>query len=201
MKQSMAKGGRGAMSTERAVFWIGLALLASGRAAAELTPASLRCEYRVNPLGIDTARPRLSWVVSSRRRGERQTAYQVRVAGSEAALRAGRGDLWDSGKVRSGETTHVLYGGGPLASRQECWWQVHSWDRDGHPSAYSSPAGWSMGLLRPSDWSAQWIGLETLPPAADAPEASAGRRLNLPPSPLLRKEFRIEKPVRRASLS
>ena len=42
--------------------------------AAELT--SLRCEYLADPLGIDVEKPRLSWVVESAKRGERQTAYQ-----------------------------------------------------------------------------------------------------------------------------
>ncbi|MFA0734295.1 MAG: hypothetical protein OGMRLDGQ_000795, partial [Candidatus Fervidibacter sp.] len=30
---------------------------------AGLRVTSLRCEYRVNPLGIDVPQPRLSWVV------------------------------------------------------------------------------------------------------------------------------------------
>jgi alpha-L-rhamnosidase len=190
------------MNTRRVVAWIGLALLAGGRAAAELTPAALRCEYRIDPLGIDAARPRLSWIVESRRRGERQTAYQVRVAGSAIALKADRGDLWDSGKVGSNETAHVAYSGRALTSGQECWWQVRVWDRDGHPSAFSPPARWMMGLRRPSDWKAQWIRLETAPDAAAAPEANGVRRWpELPPSPFMRKEFQVSKPVRRAIVS
>ena len=30
-----------------------------------LSPAYLRCEYKVDPLGIDVKRPRLSWIVQS----------------------------------------------------------------------------------------------------------------------------------------
>ncbi len=33
--------------------------------AAGLNPVALRCEYRVNPLGIDEAQPRLTWRVES----------------------------------------------------------------------------------------------------------------------------------------
>ena len=31
---------------------------------------SLRCEYRSDPLGVDTRAPRLSWAMASDRRGE-----------------------------------------------------------------------------------------------------------------------------------
>jgi alpha-L-rhamnosidase len=168
-----------------------------------VTPARLRCEYHVNPLGIDIARPRLSWELTSRRRGERQTAYQIRVASSDAALKAGRADLWDSGKVASDATAQIPYGGRELTSGQECWWSVRSWDRDGKPSTSSTLARWTMGLLRPTDWEAQWIGLDPAttdhrPPTTD--QQPGGRQLVLPPSPFLRKEFAVTKPVRGATL-
>lgn len=183
---------------------IGLMLSGTTGAAADVAPAHLRCEYAVDPVGIDAARPRLSWVLESRQRGERQTAYQVLVAGSEGNLKAGRGDLWDSGQVLSDETASIAYAGAALTSEQECWWKVRCWDRDGHSSAYSTPARWSMGLLRATDWKAQWVSLGTLPPPAPAATpvgpARVQRPLDLPPSPFLRKEFRIDRPVRRASL-
>ena len=33
--------------------------------AMEIRPLALRCEYLVNPQGIDTTAPRLSWQVAS----------------------------------------------------------------------------------------------------------------------------------------
>ena len=54
-----------------------------------LIPDRLRCEYLVNPLGIDAVRPRLSWIVQSGEREQVQTAYQVLVASTVA--QAGRG--------------------------------------------------------------------------------------------------------------
>src|SRR5947209_4452432 len=99
------------MSRGTLAFAIGLSLLGVREAAAELTPSHLRCEYRVDPLGIDAAPSRLSWVVESRRRAARQTAYQVLAASSRGSLQDGRADLWNSGKVASAETTHVPYGG------------------------------------------------------------------------------------------
>src|SRR5207302_1044683 len=130
--------------------------------APDLTATKLRCEYLVNPLGIDVKEPRLSWLVESPGRGQKQTAYQVLVAGEEEALKADKGDLWDSGKVASDETTAVVYAGAPLGSHQRCYWKVKVWDRDGKPSGWSEPALWSMGLLAPSDWKAQWIGYDKM---------------------------------------
>jgi alpha-L-rhamnosidase len=73
-----------------------------------------RCEYRVNPYGINQKEPRLSWMLESGERGQEQTAYQVLVAADEEGLKRDQGDLWDSGKVASDETTVVVYAGKPL---------------------------------------------------------------------------------------
>jgi len=116
-----------------------------------------RCEYRVNPVGLDVLQPRLSWTLGSDQRGQRQTAYQVLAASSPEQLAAGRGDLWDSGKVLSDQTLHVGYMGQPLVSRQRVWWKARAWDKDGQPSAWSPPATWTMGLLQSADWRAKWI--------------------------------------------
>ncbi len=50
--------------------------LAAGSAqlASDVQVADLRCEYMVDPLGIDVAQPRLSWKLESPWRGQRQTA-------------------------------------------------------------------------------------------------------------------------------
>jgi alpha-L-rhamnosidase len=122
-----------------------------------LTVERLRCEYLVNPLGIDATSPRLGWVPQSSVRGQRQTAYQILAATDPQVLAADRGDLWDSGKVDSHESVHVLYGGQPLESGQRVYWKVRVWDRDGEPSSYSKPAWWEMGLLKPEDWRGQWL--------------------------------------------
>jgi alpha-L-rhamnosidase len=142
------------------VFVVGVVFLA-GSCAAGVLVDKLRCEYLVEPLGIDVTRPRLSWIMNSTRRGERQTSYQILVASAQQALEKNQGDLWDSGKVVSDETAQIAYEGISLASRQSCWWKVRIWDRDGIPTEWSSVAYWQMGLLRPDDWSAKWIMSET----------------------------------------
>ncbi len=136
----------------------------------------MRCEYLHDPLGIDAAQPRLSWTLRSDVRGQRQTAYQVLVASSPELLQGQQGDLWDSGRVSSDETAQVVYAGKPLPSRQACFWKVRAWDRDGTPSAWSPPARWEMGLLRPGDWSARWIGADLEVDPAVAAESLTGAR-------------------------
>ncbi|GAC1466249.1 MAG: hypothetical protein NVSMB9_06590 [Isosphaeraceae bacterium] len=129
--------------------------------ASTLQVDDLRCEYLVNPLGIDARAPRLSWTLRAVRpegRGLAQTAYQVLVAPSEVSLADDRGALWDTGKVASDQSLRVVYAGKPLVSHAVCWWKVRVWDQGGTVSAWSAPAHWSLGMLDAKDWSARWIG-------------------------------------------
>jgi len=146
-----------------------------------IIPLALKCEYAVNPLGIDTPRPRFSWVLESHHRGQAQSAYQVLVASSEDRLEANVGDKWDSGKVVSDQSANVAYEGSLLTSSETCWWKVRVWDADDNASPWSGPATFEMGLLNGSDWDGKWIA------------ASVGIS-----SPLLRKEFVLDREVRRA---
>ena len=158
----------------------GVVGLTEPRAFGALTPARLRCEYRIDPEGIDEPAPRLGWRLDAKAgaRGVRQTAYQILVASSAKLLADARGDLWDTGKVSSDATRQIVYAGKPLSSRQRCWWQVRVWDEAGHESAWSAPARWSMGLVQPADWQAKWIGFDT-PAPTDGEELSDEARARL----------------------
>lgn len=153
---------------------------------------NLRCESLVNPSGIDVREPQLAWQLNSNQRGQRQTAYEIRVASSADKLRHADADLWESGKIVSDQSIHVAYAGLPLGSRQECFWQVRVWDKDGQSSAWSKPASFSMGLLAPTDWQGKWIG-------HDEPVATTNEMRPLP-ARMLRKEFSIAKPIARATV-
>ncbi len=123
----------------------------------QAAPVDLRCEYEVNPLGIDVSRPGLSWRLESDAHGEKQTAYRILVASSAERLEQDLGDLWDSGKVNSDRTFHIPYAGNPLQPHLQCHWKVRIWDKDGAESGWSSPARWGMGMLHSDDWKAKWI--------------------------------------------
>ena len=66
-------------------YWVFFCALAAS-AEPPLSVTNLRCEYKTNPIGIDIAEPRFSWELVSSQRGTLQTAYQIRVALSEAQL-------------------------------------------------------------------------------------------------------------------
>lgn len=129
---------------------------------SHLVPENLRCEDRVDPLGLDLPQPRLGWILQSDKanaRGQRQTAYRILVASSPDILTKNAGDLWDSGKIASDQMNQIPYGGKPIPSAAESWWKVEIWDQDGKESVWSVPAQWTTGLLKPEDWTpAQWIG-------------------------------------------
>lgn len=147
-----------------------------------LTTSDLRCEYTSNPLGIDAARPRLSWILTDDRRNQQQQAYQVLAASTPEHLDGNIADLWDSGIVQSSAAL-IEYDGPALSSGQRVWWKVRAWDGDGQSGPFSEPAWFEMGLLHLDDWRADWIGY---------PGAWPGKAL------YFRRDFPVEKPILRA---
>jgi alpha-L-rhamnosidase len=143
-----------------------LMLFVVGSAEAGLLPINLHCESKPNPLGLSETSPRLSWQVQATVPGERgqfQTACQIQVASSLQILTNNLGDLWDTGQVMTNQTSQFVYGGPALNSHQVCYWHVRVWDKNGQPSAWSSSASWSMGILTQGEWTAQWIGRDDAP--------------------------------------
>lgn len=144
---------------------------------------NLLCEYRSNPLGIDITKPRLSWQMQTERKGARQTAYRVLAGSSE-----GDADLWDSGKVESDQSVHIVYEGNPLSSRQRVYWNVSVWDETGSENR-SDTAWFELGLLNREDWQAEWIGASL----------AGGPRTTIP-APYLRTTFSLSNRVKSARL-
>jgi alpha-L-rhamnosidase len=159
---------------------------------AALQAYDLKCDYQTDPLGIDTLKPGLSWKLDSPERGQKQTAYQIVAATTLAKLKKGEGDLWDSGKVNSSQSVDVPYGGQSLHSGERVYWNVRAWDQKAKPYACRQPAWWEMGLLVPSDWRAVWI---TRPRTEPLTEETM---FDNDPAQLFRKEFVLQKKVRRA---
>ena len=154
---------------------------------AQLKVTGLKVEHMVAPTTVDAEQPRLSWInetLNKRSRGCRQTAYQIVVASSMKNLRAGRYDIWDSGKRRSSESNLITYGGKALKSGADYYWRVRTWDQAGKVSAWSEASKWGMGLLSRSDWKGRWI-------SSDQNNGGA---------PLLRKGFKIRGKVKQAKV-
>ncbi len=160
--------------------------LLSRTAQAQLTVSDLRVEHMHAPSVVDVHTPRFSWINLPRKhslKGQRQTAYQLAVASSREKLKQGDFDVWDSGKVESGESVLVDYAGPALESAKDYFWQVRTWDQDGKVSAWSDPSTWGMGL-EDDQWTAQWI---------SAKEDGFG-------APLLRKTFSTVKKLKQAKV-
>lgn len=152
--------------------------------------ANCKTEYENNPIGIDVRVPRLFWQLESDERNVQQQAYQVLVSSSLDKLNRGEADEWDSGKVESGRSVHIVYAGQRLQSEREYWWKVRIWDNQDRISEWSEPSYWTMGLLSRGEWKAKWIGRK--------PQQRPGAAADLQPSPYLRKSFAVHSAIRRA---
>lgn len=166
--------------------------LVTSCSGGSLNVDSLTCEWMEEPNSIDIASPRLSWinqVKSASVKGATQSAYRILVASSESLLSKGEGDLWDSGKVESDQSYLVPFAGAALKSGQDCYWKVKVWDGEGKESSWSRAAHWTMGIMDPSEWKAEWIGAPWHAEEADREDK---------PAPLFRKSFPVEKKVKNA---
>jgi alpha-L-rhamnosidase len=145
---------------------------------AQVSVINLRCEDRVNPMGLDILNPRFSWQLVSDQRDLEQTAYEMR-----AGKKSGKDILWNSGKIADSQSLFVPYTGNTLESGTAYFWQVRVWDNKGRVSGWSEKAYWQMGLLQPSDWKAKWI-----ESTSDADTVNG-------PALLFRKEFSSQKKI------
>lgn len=130
----------------RLALWSLLALGVPGLFAAG-KPTGLMVELLSAPeqAVITEPRPAFGWVVNDSRRGAVQGAYQIIVASSEALVAAGRGDVWDSGRVASAASTGVLLAGDALRPGQAYWWKVRTWDGVGQAGEFSEPQRFQTG--------------------------------------------------------
>lgn len=117
-------------------------LLAGVLSAAE-APHALMTEYQECPVGIDVQRPRLSWRLPKCVKS--QSAYEI------------ESDGWSSGKVLSSQQLNIEWGGPALLTGQRVTWKVRVWDGDGVVSAWSAPASFVCGVMRPEEWTAEWV--------------------------------------------
>lgn len=156
-------------------------------AQAKLQLGQLWVENKANPLGVDQVHPDLTWSTLSDGFQVQQTAFEIRVATSEAALKKGKHLAWESGKVNSNQSVHVPYNGQALICAQKYYWQVRVWDNQGHVSDWSKAGFWQTGLLKKSDWKAKWI------------EPGYNGDAVFRPSPMLRKAFVARKKIASAT--
>ena len=160
------------------------------------------------------------------RNRNRTTLFQLADTGTTTELRtigladiSGRfsgkttGRQWkylDSGKTLSSASILVPFKGKELKAGQTYYWKVRSWDKEDSPSRWSCIHTFGMGLLSEKDWSnAKWIALEKdrkdeivtigLHGLANVDRELKGKKIGMYRLPQFRKEFTVQKPVKRAT--
>jgi alpha-L-rhamnosidase len=146
-------------------------------------PVSLQCEHLANPIGIDAAQPRLSWQLQDVRTDARQTAYQVIVGTDSAAVSAGNGNCWQSGRIAAGNQL-TRYQGRPLQPFTRYYYTVQVWDHTNQPSPLAAVAYFETGMMNSSNWKGAWI--------------SDSRDVQLQPAPYFRKTMHLQKNIQSA---
>lgn len=174
--------------------------------AQHISVTNLKCEYRKDPLGVESTSPSLSWELQSDQRNVFQTAYRVLVADDPSLLSKNSGNIWDSKKIVSGNSIQISYKGKRLQSAKKYYWKVMAWDNKKNISQWSDVATWQMGLFSKTDWRhAQWIALEKLPDSLKIVPALENRGPKGLPDvknvlPLFRKNFTVTKAVKSATM-
>jgi alpha-L-rhamnosidase len=90
---------------------------------ASVQPANLRTEYLNNPIGIDEAHPRLSWMLKDDKKGAAQSAYRLFVGTDSTAVSRNIGNSWSTAKITSSASL-ISYIGSPLVPFTKYYWKV-----------------------------------------------------------------------------
>jgi alpha-L-rhamnosidase len=144
---------------------------------------NLKCEYLVDPIGIDSPAPRFVWQISGNETGTNQTACEIIVGSDSLEVAAGKGNLWESGTIKSGNSL-AIYSGNLLNPFTKYFWSVKIWDENGSPSKWSKIASFETGMMDSKNWRGDWI--------------SDTRDIDLKPAAWFRKEFTAAKTIQSA---
>lgn len=144
---------------------------------------NLKCEYLVNPIGIDVKNPRFVWQMSDDRQGASQKAYMVFVGNDSTELASGKGNMWESGIIKA-NILPVVYQGKNLKPFTRYFWGIRIQDERGNWSDLSSIAFWETGMMGTDNWKGGWI--------SDSPD------YNVKPAPYFRKTFQVQKKIKSA---
>jgi alpha-L-rhamnosidase len=171
-----------------------ISLLSKAKELPVLSIERIKCEYRINPLGIDETHPRFSWIFHAIKRNQYQAYYRILVSSSPENLLKNIGDIWDSGKLPSEDNIQVYFRGKTLHSFSRYFWKVKAWTQHSFETPWSRPGDFETAFLSDAAWQGKWIGT-----GEKVPEKDEGFYKDIP-APWFRKTFQISKPIRSARL-
>lgn len=178
--------------------------LARTASSIRLGVANATVEWRRDPAGIDTRRPRFRWTLTAPEgaRNVRQGGFRIRLIAGPGAAAAAGSIVFDSGPVQSDALTWQPPRDLPLRPQANYEWRIaiHSADADPQTATEHVAGRFTTGLLDPKGWKAAWIAAERdsgpLSGRDADQERSHGRVM-----PLFRRDFSVPRNVVAAYLS
>lgn len=142
----------------------------------------LQSDHLETPIGIDNPAPRLSWRMDDCRQGAKQTSYRVLVDKDSMKVVNGKADIWDTGKINSGDML-ITYAGKQLEPFTKYYWKVIGGDLE-YKEVFSPVSSFETGMMDIKNWQGSWIG--------------DGQDVNYEPAPYFRKKFTTGKKIKSA---
>jgi alpha-L-rhamnosidase len=132
----------------------------------------LRCEYMVNPIGLDESHPRFTWKLQHAL--PEQPSINVWISRDTTD--------WSTAIVlKPNDRNRTVYQGAPLESFTRYYWKVGTTDQK-----FQGPVQYfDMGILHPSQWKGSWI--------------SDGLDVHLKPAAYFRYPYKASKSIRKAT--
>lgn len=154
----------------------------SGANGQSVRLTGLQSDHLETPIGIDNPAPRLSWRMDDCRQGAKQTSYRVLVDKDSMKVVNGKADIWDTGKINSGDML-ITYAGKQLEPFAKYYWKVIGGDLEN--KEVSSPvSSFETGMMDIKNWQGAWIG--------------DGKDINYEAAPYFRKKFATNKTIKSA---
>lgn len=154
----------------------------SGANGQSVRLTDLQSDHLETPIGIDNPAPRLSWKMEDSRQGAKQTSYRVLVDKDSMKVVNGNADIWDTGKINSGDML-ITYAGKQLEPFIKYYWKVIGGDLENKEIA-SPVSSFEMGMMNIRNWQGAWIG--------------DGKDVDYQPAPYFRKKFAAGKTIKSA---
>ncbi len=127
-------------------------------------PSGLTVEFIREPrfTKIIDSKPEFGWIVP--KEAVIQKGYQILISSSKEKIDNNIGDVWNSGNVRSNQSTNVELSGEPLKPNTDYFWKVRIFDKDNRLSEYSVPQQFTTGIFGDKITSHNWFQVEKIKP-------------------------------------